>query len=74
MIGGWTSNDGQFRSLLVGVHRGDQLVYVGRVGTGFGADTVTRSSCRALQAVESDDRARSRGANAPRKEARRALG
>ena len=27
----------RFRSLLVGVHRGDHLVYIGRVGTGFGA-------------------------------------
>src|SRR5208282_1882793 len=28
-----------FRSLLVGVWRGDHFVYVGRVGTGFGAAT-----------------------------------
>jgi bifunctional non-homologous end joining protein LigD len=36
VIGGWTTTDGKFRSLLVGVHRGDHFVYVGRVGTGFG--------------------------------------
>lgn len=36
VIGGWTHNAGRLRSLLVGVHRGDRLVYVGRVGTGFG--------------------------------------
>jgi ATP-dependent DNA ligase len=28
---------GKFRSLLVGVNRGDSFVYVGRVGTGYGA-------------------------------------
>ena len=36
VIGGYTFRDGAPRSLLVGVHRGDRLVYVGRVGTGFG--------------------------------------
>lgn len=40
VIGGWTGAKGQLRSLLVGVHRGDHLIYVGRVGTGFGRDTV----------------------------------
>ncbi len=38
VIGGWTHDAGQLRSLLVGVHRGDHLVYVGRVGTGFGRE------------------------------------
>ncbi len=44
VIGGWSSsasdsvpNAGKFRSLLVGVHRGDHLAYVGRVGTGYSA-------------------------------------
>ena len=37
VIGGWTDTDGKFRSLLVGVHRGEHLVYVGRVGTGYSA-------------------------------------
>ena len=36
VIGGWTTTNGQFRSLLAGVHRGDHFVFVGRVGTGFG--------------------------------------
>ena len=35
VIGGWSTTDGKFRSLLVGVHRGDHFVYVGRVGTGY---------------------------------------
>ena len=37
VIGGWSTTDGKFRSLLVGTHRGDHLIYVGRVGTGYGA-------------------------------------
>ena len=37
VIGGWAKTNGKFRSLLVGVHRGDSFVYVGRVGTGYGA-------------------------------------
>ena len=37
VIGGYTFREGTLRSLLVGVHRNDRLVYVGRVGTGFGA-------------------------------------
>jgi bifunctional non-homologous end joining protein LigD len=36
VIGGYATNNGQFRSLLVGVNRGAHFVYVGRVGTGFG--------------------------------------
>ena len=40
VIGGWTTTDGKFRSLLVGVHRGDHFVYVGRVGTGFGGTKI----------------------------------
>jgi bifunctional non-homologous end joining protein LigD len=36
VIGGYTSREGSVRSLLVGVHRDERLVYVGRVGTGFG--------------------------------------
>jgi bifunctional non-homologous end joining protein LigD len=51
VIGGWTGERGQLRSLLVGVHRGDKLVYVGRVGTGFGRDTVARVLPR-LEAAE----------------------
>jgi bifunctional non-homologous end joining protein LigD len=40
VIGGYTTGDGLPRSLLVGVNRDDHLVYVGRVGTGFGQRTV----------------------------------
>jgi bifunctional non-homologous end joining protein LigD len=40
VIGGWTTTEGRFRSLLVGVNKGDHFVYVGRVGTGFGASKI----------------------------------
>ena len=40
VIGGYTFRGGAPRSLLVGVHRGGRLVYVGRVGTGFGQQAV----------------------------------
>jgi bifunctional non-homologous end joining protein LigD len=36
VIGGWTASGGAVRSLLAGVYRDGDLVYVGRVGTGFG--------------------------------------
>jgi bifunctional non-homologous end joining protein LigD len=51
VIGGWTGESGQLRALLVGVHRGDKLIYLGKVGTGFGRDTVARVLPR-LEAVE----------------------
>jgi bifunctional non-homologous end joining protein LigD len=40
VIGGWSTTEGKFRSLLVGVNRGDHLAYVGRVGTGYSAGTM----------------------------------
>jgi bifunctional non-homologous end joining protein LigD len=42
VIGGWTGEPGQLRSLLVGAHRDGRFVYIGKVGTGFGRDTVRR--------------------------------
>jgi bifunctional non-homologous end joining protein LigD len=36
VIGGWTTETGTVRSLLAGVYRGKQFVYVGRIGTGYG--------------------------------------
>src|SRR5690606_6119353 len=53
VIGGWTHEGGRFRSLLVGVYRGDRLVYVGRVGTGFWRDKVQRLMAR-LKPLASD--------------------
>jgi len=67
VIGGWTGEKGQLRSLLVGVHKGGKLIYVGRVGTGFGADKVRRVLPRLEQAA--DARSPFAGPNAPSKEA-----
>ncbi|MFG1463897.1 DNA ligase D [Xanthobacter sp. DSM 24535] len=67
VIGGWATTNGQFRSLLVGVHRADHFVYLGRVGTGYGAAKV-RTLLPRLQAVEAQTSPFS-GKTAPRKEA-----
>lgn len=40
VIGGWSTTEGKFKSLLVGVNRGSHFVYVGRVGTGYSAGKV----------------------------------
>ncbi len=40
VIGAYAKTNGKFRSLLVGVNRGNHFVYVGRVGTGYGAKVV----------------------------------
>lgn len=42
VVGGWSTTNGKFRSLLVGVNRGDHLIYVGRVGTGYSAGKVEK--------------------------------
>jgi bifunctional non-homologous end joining protein LigD len=65
VIGGWTHEAGRLRSLLVGVHRGGNLIYVGRVGTGFGRDKVRRLTPR-LKALTSE-RNPFTGETAPRK-------
>jgi bifunctional non-homologous end joining protein LigD len=36
VLGGWTTTNGAFRSLIAGVFRDGALIHVGRVGTGFG--------------------------------------
>ena len=51
VIGGWTTTGREFRSLLAGVYRDGGLVYVGRIGTGFGRDVVDVILPR-LRAVE----------------------
>jgi bifunctional non-homologous end joining protein LigD len=65
VIGGWKTTNGKFRSLMAGVYRGDHLVFVGMVGTGFGQDTVKRIM-PALKAAASDENPFG-GKNAPRK-------
>ncbi|MBZ9792605.1 DNA ligase D [Rhizobium sp. 3T7] len=67
VIGGYAKTNGSFRSLLVGVHRGDHFVYVGRVGTGYGAKKVEML----LPKLKAHETARSpfTGIGAPKKQA-----
>jgi bifunctional non-homologous end joining protein LigD len=67
VLGGWNSNGTQFRSLMAGVYRGDHLVYVGNVGTGYGADKVARLMPK-LKAAASETNPFG-GKDAPRKKA-----
>jgi len=53
IIGGWTTTDGSFRSLVAGVMRGGKLVHVGRIGAGFGQGKVMTLLPR-LRALEID--------------------
>ena len=67
VIGGWTTQSGRLRSLLAGVHRDGHLIYVGRIGTGYGAATMSAL----LPKLKALTRAGSpfEGANAPRQDA-----
>jgi bifunctional non-homologous end joining protein LigD len=65
VLGGWKTTNGKFRSLMAGVHRGDQLAFIGMVGTGFGQDKVRRIM-PALKAAASD-KSPFGGKDAPRK-------
>ena len=65
VIGGWTHEAGRLRSLLVGVHRGRQFAYVGRVGTGFGRAKAPQLTSR-LKTLTTDKNP-FEGENAPRK-------
>lgn len=42
VIGAYARTNGKFRSLLVGINRGDHFIYVGRVGTGDSAKIIDR--------------------------------
>ena len=66
VIGGWTTTAGKFRSLLVGVNRGEHFVYVGRVGTGYSAPKVKQLLPR-LQAAKAS-KSPFTGISGPRKE------
>ena len=65
VIGGYTTTNGAFRSLIAGVNRDGRLVAVGRVGAGFGRDKVARLLPK-LKALETD-RSPFVGRAAPRK-------
>ena len=66
VLGGWTTEAGGLRSLLAGVNRGGHLVYVGRIGTGYGAAVASKL----LPTLKKLTRETSPfgGANAPSKE------
>ncbi|WP_289781890.1 DNA ligase D [Caulobacter sp. RL271] len=40
VIGGYTTTNGAFRSLIAGVYRDGKLFHIGRIGTGFGRDKI----------------------------------
>ena len=65
VIGGWSSEGGsRFRSLLVGVKKGDGLRYLGRVGTGYSA-AVTKTLLPALRSAAAE-RSPFKGEGAPK--------
>jgi bifunctional non-homologous end joining protein LigD len=53
VIGGWTSIGGRLRSLIAGVYSGEELMPVGRVGTGLGEAEV-RALMPRLRQLASD--------------------
>jgi bifunctional non-homologous end joining protein LigD len=55
VIAGYTTTNGTFRSLIAGVYKGDDLVHIGRIGTGFGRGAVERllPKLRALEIEKS---------------------
>ena len=67
VVGGWSGDGEHLRSLLVGVHRSGELIYVGRVGTGFGKAATVGLQGK-LKAAASKTSPFS-GANAPKAEA-----
>jgi len=46
VLGGWTCEAGTVRSLLAGVNRDGELVYVGRIGTGYGREVAAKLTQR----------------------------
>ncbi|MET0659760.1 MAG: non-homologous end-joining DNA ligase, partial [Steroidobacteraceae bacterium] len=66
VLGGWTHEAGRPRSLLAGVYRGEHLVYVGRIGTGFGRGVMQKLAPR-LKALTTDGSPFA-GDNAPKKQ------
>jgi bifunctional non-homologous end joining protein LigD len=66
VLGGWTTEGGTLRSLLAGVNRDGHLVYVGRIGTGYGREVV-KTLLPKLQKL-TREKSPFTGANAPPKE------
>jgi bifunctional non-homologous end joining protein LigD len=55
VIGGWTTTNDAFRSLIAGVYREGRLVHVGRIGSGYSRDKISALMPRliALETSES---------------------
>jgi bifunctional non-homologous end joining protein LigD len=66
VIGGWSGSSSTLRSLVAGVYRGNHLVYVGQVGTGFNARN-SRSLLQRLNA-RATNHSPFAGDDAPRKQ------
>jgi bifunctional non-homologous end joining protein LigD len=66
VLGGWTTEGGTLRSLLAGVYRDGELVYAGRIGTGYGREVV-KTLLPKLQKL-TREKSPFAGANAPPKE------
>ncbi len=67
VIGGWSGGKDQLRSLIAGVYRGNHLIHVGRVGTGYDAGTA-KTLLKALNPLATRTSPFS-GKGAPRREA-----
>ncbi|SDR63679.1 bifunctional non-homologous end joining protein LigD, partial [Rhizobiales bacterium GAS113] len=67
VIGGWTTTNGRFRSLMVGVNRDGHFVYIGRVGTGY-SEAKVRKLLPRLKGVATA-KSPFTGLGAPRREA-----
>ena len=66
VIGGWSGSATNLRSLIAGVYRGNRLVHVGQVGTGFNARN-SKDLLRQLKA-NATDKSPFAGKDAPRKQ------
>ena len=65
VIAGWTTTGDAFRSLIAGLYRDGELVYVGRIGTGYGAEKLKTLLPR-LKKLETD-RSPFKGKGAPKR-------
>jgi bifunctional non-homologous end joining protein LigD len=65
VIGGWSGSATNLRSLVAGAYRGDHLVYVGQVGTGFNQRNA-KDLLQRLKAIATD-KSPFTGKGAPRK-------
>ncbi len=53
VVAGWTTTGDAFRSLIAGLYRDGELVHIGRIGTGYRADTVKTLMAK-LKPLETD--------------------